>query len=114
MSRRHHYQWHARSTPERMLFLASASPEEAADTGEGNGDRKIREIAAVEAITCVTITRCCCWLLDGPPHPSLHAVHARRSAQPIARADRRGFERLERINQAVNNTPYSVLFFGDS
>ena len=25
-----------------MLFLASASPEEAADTGEGNGDRKIR------------------------------------------------------------------------
>ena len=42
MSRRHHYQWHAPSTPERMLFLASASPEEAADTGEGNGDRKIR------------------------------------------------------------------------
>ena len=34
--------------------------------------------------------------------------------QPIARGDRRGLERLERINQAMNNTPYSVLFFGDS
>src|SRR6267143_1117202 len=42
ISRRHHYQWHAPSTPERMSFLASASPEEAADTGEGNGDWKIR------------------------------------------------------------------------
>ena len=34
--------------------------------------------------------------------------------QSIARGDRRGLERLERINQAVNNTPYSVLFLGDS
>ena len=34
--------------------------------------------------------------------------------QPIARGDRRGLERLERINQAVNNIPYSVLFLGDS
>ena len=34
--------------------------------------------------------------------------------QPIARGDRRGVERLERINQAVNNTAYSILFLGDS
>ena len=34
--------------------------------------------------------------------------------QPIARGDRRGLERLERINQAVKNTPHSVLFLGDS
>jgi lysophospholipase L1-like esterase len=34
--------------------------------------------------------------------------------QPIARGDQRGLERLERINHAVNNTPYSVLFLGDS
>jgi len=34
--------------------------------------------------------------------------------QPIARGDRRGLERLERINQAVRNTPHSVLFLGDS
>ena len=33
---------------------------------------------------------------------------------PIARGDGGGLERLERINHAVNNTPYSVLFFGDS
>src|SRR5260370_32380282 len=34
--------------------------------------------------------------------------------QPIARVDRRGIERLEWINQAVKNTPHSVLFLGDS
>jgi lysophospholipase L1-like esterase len=34
--------------------------------------------------------------------------------QPIARGDRPGLERLEQINQAVHNTPYSVLFLGDS
>ena len=34
--------------------------------------------------------------------------------QPMARGDQRGLERLDRINQAVKNTPYSVLFLGDS
>src|SRR5690349_1840552 len=37
-----------------------------------------------------------------------------RPPQPVARGDRRGIERLERINQAVSNTPYSILFLGDS
>jgi lysophospholipase L1-like esterase len=34
--------------------------------------------------------------------------------QPFPRGDRRGLDRLEKINQAVRNTPYSVLFLGDS
>jgi len=34
--------------------------------------------------------------------------------QPVARGDRRGLERLERINQAVKNVSHSVLFLGDS
>src|SRR4029077_7177331 len=34
--------------------------------------------------------------------------------QPMARSEQRGLERLERINRAVKNTPYSVLFLGDS
>jgi len=34
--------------------------------------------------------------------------------QPMARGDQRGLERLDRINQAVKNTPYSALFLGDS
>jgi lysophospholipase L1-like esterase len=34
--------------------------------------------------------------------------------QPMARGDRRGLERLERINRAVKNAPHSVLFLGDS
>jgi beta-glucosidase len=50
---------------------------------------------AADILPCAQFTR------EGPP-------------QPIARGDRRGLERLERINQAVNNTPYSVLFLGDS
>jgi hypothetical protein len=50
---------------------------------------------AADIPPCAQFTR------EGPP-------------QPIARGDRRGLERLERINQAVNNTPYSVLFLGDS
>ena len=33
------------------------------------------------------------------------------ASQPMARGDQRGLERLERINQAVKNTPYSVLFW---
>jgi hypothetical protein len=74
MSRRHHYQWHAPSTPERMLFLASASPEEAADTGRETATGRPGETAAVEAITCVTITRCRCWLLDAPPPHSVDSA----------------------------------------
>src|SRR6202047_5191785 len=54
------------------------------------------EIAlAADILPCAQFTR------EGPP-------------QPIARGDRRGLERLERINQTVNNTPYSGLFLGDS
>src|SRR5260370_39955059 len=54
------------------------------------------EIAlAADILPCAQLTH------EGPP-------------QPIARGDRRGVERLERINQAVNNTPYSVLVLGDS
>jgi beta-glucosidase len=50
---------------------------------------------ATDTLPCAQFTN------EGPP-------------QPIARGDRRGLERLERINQAVNNIPYSVLFLGDS
>ncbi len=50
---------------------------------------------AADILPCAQFTH------EGPP-------------QPVARGDRRGLERLERINQAVNNTPYSVLFLGDS
>jgi beta-glucosidase len=50
---------------------------------------------AAGIVSCAQFTR------EGPP-------------QPIAREDQRGLERLERINQAVKNTPYSVLFLGDS
>src|SRR5271165_3404025 len=50
---------------------------------------------AADILPCAQFTH------EGPP-------------QPIARGDPRGVERLERINQAVNNTPHSVLFLGDS
>jgi lysophospholipase L1-like esterase len=50
---------------------------------------------AADIVSCAQFTH------QGPP-------------QPIAREDQRGLERLERINQAVKNTPYSVLFLGDS
>jgi lysophospholipase L1-like esterase len=50
---------------------------------------------AADILPCAQFTN------EGPP-------------QPIARGDRRGLERLELINQAVNNTPYFVLFLGDS
>ncbi len=50
---------------------------------------------ATDILPCAQFTH------EGPP-------------QPLARGDRRGLERLERINQAVNNTSYSVLFLGDS
>ena len=35
-------------------------------------------------------------------------------AQPSPRGDRRGLDRLEKINQAVENTPHSMLLLGDS
>ena len=57
--------------------------------------------ASGEIALAADILPCAQFTHEGPP-------------QPIARGDRRGFERLERINQAVNNTPYSVLFLGDS
>jgi len=50
---------------------------------------------AAEIVSCAQFTH------EAPP-------------QPIAREDQRGLERLEGINQAVKNTPYSVLFLGDS
>jgi lysophospholipase L1-like esterase len=50
---------------------------------------------AADSLPCAQFTR------DGPP-------------QPAPRNDSRGLERLERINQAVKNVPYSVLFLGDS
>src|SRR6266446_3363451 len=34
--------------------------------------------------------------------------------QPSPRGDRRGLDQLEKINQAVKNTSYSVLLLGDS
>jgi lysophospholipase L1-like esterase len=57
--------------------------------------------ASGELALATDILPCAQFTHEGPP-------------QPIARGDRRGLERLERINQAVNNTPYSVLFLGDS
>lgn len=57
--------------------------------------------ASGEIALAADILPCAQFTHEGPP-------------QPIARGDRRGLERLERINQAVNNTPYSVLFLGDS
>ena len=57
--------------------------------------------ASGEIALAADILPCAQFTHEGPP-------------QPIARGDRRGLERLERINQAVNNTPYSGLFLGDS
>jgi lysophospholipase L1-like esterase len=57
--------------------------------------------ASGEIALAADILPCAQFTHEGPP-------------QPIARGDRRGLERLERINQAVNNISYSVLFLGDS
>src|SRR5438132_11465096 len=57
--------------------------------------------ASGELALATDILPCAQFTHEGPP-------------QPIARGDRRGLERLERINQAVNNTPYSMLFLGAS
>src|SRR5215475_10919063 len=50
---------------------------------------------AADILPCAQFTH------EGPP-------------EPVPRDDQRGLERLERINDAVKNTSYSIVFFGDS
>jgi len=50
---------------------------------------------AADILPCAQFTH------EGPP-------------EPVPRGDQRGLERLERINDAVKNTSYSIVFFGDS